>query len=497
MPIRVQPADVKIGKDDPFANDLLERKVSIEALTTLLGNIEGPCVMAVDASWGMGKTTFLRMWAQHLRNQGFPVVDFSAWETDYAGQPFVALTSEINNGLREWSDELDSRHFKRLVESSGRVLTRLSAPAVRLAASAVPLVGDQLVEELDNDPSTLAEKMASDYTSMKEAMSAFRKHLEKAAAEAASLAGGNSIVVLVDELDRCRPTYAIELLETAKHFFSVDHVVFVLCLDREQLAHSIQAVYGAKFDASGYLRRFFDIDYHLLNADRGRLARATLNSIGIVESLAQRPRPTDNDWHSDPTNLSELFGLPNLSLRDSLQLLHRFGVVLASIPSDQVLFSDTLAVLMVLRTIDRGLYGRVLDGTAADIDAVSAIYAHLGKELPFNSSARLAIEGVLAACICLSSRDAQNEPNLAKIPMLKRYHDLATNPSPQQQGYDPETEHAGIVLAYVNRFFNRPYAQGRYELGRVRDDGIFRISVQRLELFPDDLDDVGIRRPPR
>ena len=55
----------------------------------------------------------------------------------------------------------------------------------------------------------------------------------------------------------------IELLEAAKHFFNVDHIVFVVCLDRAQLAHSVKAVYGACFDAEGYLWRFFDIDYRL------------------------------------------------------------------------------------------------------------------------------------------------------------------------------------------------------------------------------------------
>ena len=61
--------------------------------------------MAVDAAWGAGKTTFLKMWAQHLRNEGFPVVEFNAWETDASGDPFLALTSEITTRSdSEWPD---------------------------------------------------------------------------------------------------------------------------------------------------------------------------------------------------------------------------------------------------------------------------------------------------------------------------------------------------------------------------------------------------------
>ena len=78
MGIRIQPREIDVLTDDPFKNDLLDRKEPVEVLTHLVGAIEGPCVLAVDAAWGNGKTTFLRIWAQHLRNQGFPVVEFNA-----------------------------------------------------------------------------------------------------------------------------------------------------------------------------------------------------------------------------------------------------------------------------------------------------------------------------------------------------------------------------------------------------------------------------------
>ena len=100
MGIRMQPREVVICKDDPFRHDLLDRKEKAEVLTSLIRNIDGPCTMAVDAAWGAGKTTFLKMCEQHLRNEGFPVVEFNAWETDVLGEPFVALTSEITQGLR-------------------------------------------------------------------------------------------------------------------------------------------------------------------------------------------------------------------------------------------------------------------------------------------------------------------------------------------------------------------------------------------------------------
>ncbi|QDE47832.1 hypothetical protein EIN43_17235 [Enterobacter hormaechei] len=62
--------------------------------------------------------------------------------------------------------------------------------------------------------------------------------------------------IFIDELDRCRPNYAIDMLETIKHLFDINNVVFVIATDKEQLSHSICSVYGSGFDATRYLDRF-------------------------------------------------------------------------------------------------------------------------------------------------------------------------------------------------------------------------------------------------
>lgn len=76
------------------------------------------------------------------------------------------------------------------------------------------------------------------------------------------------LIVFVDELDRCKPTYAVELLETMKHFFNVQWVVFVLGIDRKQLSHSVRCLYGNEMDADGYLKRFINHEFTLPNPPR-------------------------------------------------------------------------------------------------------------------------------------------------------------------------------------------------------------------------------------
>lgn len=67
--------------------------------------------------------------------------------------------------------------------------------------------------------------------------------------------------IFIDELDRCRPIYAIELLERVKHFFELEDCRFIVASDSTQLAHSVRAVYGEKFYSERYLSRFFDAEF--------------------------------------------------------------------------------------------------------------------------------------------------------------------------------------------------------------------------------------------
>jgi len=73
---------------------------------------------------------------------------------------------------------------------------------------------------------------------------------------------------LIDELDRCKPSYSIQLLETIKHLFNVEGVYFIVATASEQLSHSINAVYGEKFESKRYLNRFFDQEYSLKSPDK-------------------------------------------------------------------------------------------------------------------------------------------------------------------------------------------------------------------------------------
>ena len=270
--IRIRPSDFSVPPDDPFRNDLLDRKSAIEGLTRIVGASESPYVISVDAAWGSGKTAFLDMWCQHLENKGFSVVQFNAWETDFADSPFQALSAEITQTLDEISGtNLDDR-IQTVKDAASKVAVTLAKAALRGTGALVPIAGSATAEVVIDAFESLHKEPISDYKKMQKSLEEFKNSIGAVSEALSSQSEGKPLVVAIDELDRCRPTYAIELIETVKHIFSVENVVFILAINSTALAHSAKSMYGAEFDAERYFRRFFDLQFRLPQPNREAFA---------------------------------------------------------------------------------------------------------------------------------------------------------------------------------------------------------------------------------
>ena len=115
---------------------------------------------------------------------------------------------------------------------------------------------------------------------------------------------GRPLIVMIDELDRCRPSYAVELLEVAKHLFSVNNIVFVLAVNRAELIHSIRAVYGGGFDGDGYLRRFFDVDIRLPEPKRVAFIDMLLDTIRFRDYFRRTGDQGASVWMKTTSEIS-------------------------------------------------------------------------------------------------------------------------------------------------------------------------------------------------
>ena len=439
MGIRVQATELDISTDDPFKDDLLDRKESVEILTSIIGSIDGPCVLAVDAPWGTGKTTFLNMLAQTLRRQTFTVVDFNAWETDFAEDPFVALSSEITAGLKG-----TSRRVGKLKRAIPEVI-RTMRPLLPVAISAIPHAGPTLARVMDEFQADRAGTSTSRYVEGKRAFREFKQALESAATSLAKAKEGKPLVVVIDELDRCRPSYAVALLEVAKHLFTVDRIVFVLAMDRTQLAHSIRVLYGQDFDAKGYLRRFFVVDYRLPDPDRRKFIQGLLLATRIKDYLGD---PQKSTFGGDATGLlQDFFSNSELSLRDVSQAIHRLGLVLLASRKNDHASSVTamvVSVLLLMRAVDPDLYYRFIREGETDKEAVEAMFGR-----PSFAALRRTPSGYIAEAVLILARASiDSTPYQATddaSPLYKYYKQVAT-----QNSSEPELTHATRVMQWVS-----------------------------------------------
>ena len=433
MRIRIHPLAIDVPEGDPFKNDLLDRKESAEVLTRLVGNIEGPCALAVDAAWGNGKTTFLRMWSQHLHTQGFTVVKFNAWETDFSGNPFVALFTELTAVLNESTDKQLAKKVANTKKVAKELIRRTAPGVVTTGIAFIPGIGPLLAPSVGK----LAKDRLDVYEKAQRSVKKFRNVLQDIADTLSESSENHPLILVIDELDRCRPSYAVELLEITKHLFSVDHIVFVLAVNRSELAHSIKALYGSGFDAEGYLRRFFDIDFHLPDTERDVFIDQLLDAIRIHDYLSGTHER--EEWQGDVRKFLKIFfRAPELSLRRIEQAIHRLGLVFALLRPDsrqRTPFALLTVIALILRTIDSNLYHRFVLNDASDREVVDKMLNRPGTGTLQEADKILVETAIVMAAYELSGVDWE----LFHSPLLQRYHELMHAKEPSGGGISVTT----------------------------------------------------------
>jgi KAP family P-loop domain len=296
--------------------DALQRKQDADFLTCLLAGRYARSirlgktdhlVVNVNAKWGTGKTYLLDRWSADLEESGWTVLRFNAWEQDYAHDPLMSFVSTLNQQIREKSKTgssvaAASKKFgvalaKHLVPVLAKNTARIGATFVlgalgdALVARGIDGLSDAATAEAVKNASSNSEKAAKRLLAREEGISihlaSFKAALEKFALSCSSVQSKPTpLVLLVDELDRCRPNFAIDLLEVLKHVFSVPGVYAVVATDSEQLAHTAEGAYGSGFDGTGYLRRFFDLQYLLPEPERQAIAYYVLSIQELHEDVA-------------------------------------------------------------------------------------------------------------------------------------------------------------------------------------------------------------------
>ena len=389
--------DIEI--DAIWQDDLLNRK---DEATALIGYIESVSdgesanhaafTLAIDARYGHGKTFFLQRLAKQL-SYNHPVALVDAWTDDLADEPLIALIATLKKALDPYienSENLSSKWKKVLwktgdvakitakgllkrgigllitgaaVEAAEQIITGVSDDVVDAIHSNLEDVGSEAVEggssALNRESSqNLMERRVREFEDGQRAIDELKASLRDLVASLSDEVKSAPIIIIIDELDRCRPTYAIKLLEEIKHLFDVEGLVFIFGMHGQQLAHSINAAYGSSFDGPSYLRRFIQRRYTLAEPDLEPFIASLISSSGLDISRISYPRYRENgskNKKSPAGFISSYMTAYGLTARDAFELVDILKTAV-TISSSRQLIGPYLLPLAIgqLKRLDMG-----------------------------------------------------------------------------------------------------------------------------------------------
>lgn len=306
-----------------WKDDVLGYQDVAADFTRLLYTIREPLVIGINSPYGTGKTFFLKRWLRDLDAAGHTTVYFNAWETDYSESPLISFVVALRETFRDKKIDIPQKVLRGLASTTGKIILEIGKGIVNEAVGfdSEKIIEHEMGKARESAYGVFAEDKIDGHLKAREGIKQFKAHLKKIAESISSKdAKKKPIYVFIDELDRCKPTYAIELLEQIKHIFSTDHYIFILAIDDKQLASTVRSVYGSDTDANGYLRKFIDYNLSLPRPDSHKFASYLYDLFSFVELY--RDGDTVDDLHGHKT-LIDSFGrysdVFRLSLREQVQ----------------------------------------------------------------------------------------------------------------------------------------------------------------------------------
>ena len=249
---------------DEFIQNLLD-------ICNLLSDKKEGCCFAIDGAWGSGKSFVLEKFAKQLAviqseetaDDKFLVFHYDCWKYDYYEEPLIAIVAAMLDTIKE-----EQRLLPETVGDAAKLSLRTAVAALETMAKEYykNKIGIDLVEVVH----TVLEEHDEAKVDNFDALYAFKRALEKTRDGMKKIAADKTMVIIVDELDRCLPEYAIKVLERLHHVFvDIDNVIVIISMDKSQLEHSVKEIYG-NINVDNYLRKFISFKVSL---DNGMLKR--------------------------------------------------------------------------------------------------------------------------------------------------------------------------------------------------------------------------------
>ena len=348
----------------PWHDDRLGYRELGETFTNLVTSITDTRVISIEAGFGHGKTYFRKNWAQHLRDAGEVVIEIDAMLSDHSGEPVVTFLGAMLEQIAT-ADPSNLEKAKVAAKKMGGVVVRAGLKAVLRsgAEEIIDFAAEQsdsatLDEIIEGVGGTLSDVAAGMIDSQLATENARKRELPEQLSILRDLLteekGAERVIVIVDELDRCHPEYAIALLEAMKVVFNLDGFVFCLMVNAHALERLADHRFGKHEQGERYLDKFVDMRLRLRpNEDERQIAVENL-----IHALPDVSVPFASDEEFGKTRAVEvaktIAGLEHFTMRQLEKVMQRLELAIRMYTT-QPIDLPLLAYLTFLSVLEKSV----------------------------------------------------------------------------------------------------------------------------------------------
>jgi hypothetical protein len=369
----VRPLNRAIPPDNPFSADQLDRCAFSAFFRSAIESAESDSwVIGLEGQWGSGKSYFLEMFEKSLRadRPDWAVVILDAWKAEAKRDPLITFTKAVLQATDRLKSSLKNSELTayeaarvRLVDNATALYQSLTStaraalsPAAKGIAAGAALAsgGDALTASTAGEiAGSIAREAVREEIEEADEGGAFHQSLVQLVQTARGENRERSprVIIIVDDLDRCRPDYTISLIERMKHYFVTPGIVFILAYDWNVLAQSARAAYSPDLDSDSYFRRLIDARIPIPSPSPRLIEKAVFEQLRITPQSSGPVEQRSRDVFKELVS----YHAHSLTMRDWQQVVIRLKFMWSSEPT-HALGASVLVLILVGRFLLRNDY---------------------------------------------------------------------------------------------------------------------------------------------